>query len=411
MKQLALVVPVLFASIVAVGCSGADATGASFDSHENTGTAALALEGAATWQQNAGGSQHASVNGYDTAIGVANVPGLVNYWFESAIAPTTPAVVGGMMYSGSADGTVRALDLNTWQLAWSRTLPATSYYSPAVGYGRVFLTAAHSLYALDSSDGGTISEAVHEGDVSFSAPMLYDGKVFVRDADGKVFAYDARASGSPAPLFTLEVGASADPTGGGGKVYVVSNDGRVHAFASSGCAGSCAPLWSSDPLGGVAWFAPALWSGRVIVTVQSDTGSTAVALDATTGATLWSTSLGDPKYVTGPAVGYGLVVVAASQPSELRALSLSTGALTWHAPLADDPTDTPSIANRLVYVPSGRTTGHLEVFDTKCGTGGAACGPTTDFGGEPYGCQPSIAGGRVYSSTATRIRVLALSGT
>lgn len=404
MKKRAVLVPALLLSSSALACSSAHEA---FEAPlEHTDTTAEALEDSATWQQGGGSSQHASVNGYDTTIDAAKVPTLINYWTYPASYPTNPAVVGGRAYTGAADGTVMAIDPFDGRVVWSRTLPSGVHYSPAVSYGRVFVTADHTLYALSTTSGSIVSQVDHAGAVWASAPLVIDGKVFVRDDAGTISAYDARATGTPSPLFTFAVSASADPTAGGGKIYVPSTDGRIYAFASSGCVGTCTPLWSSAPLPRPATFPAALWSGRLVVTM--DDPGTAVALDASTGAPVWSTALGGSTATTGPAVAYGLVMVSVVAPNELWALSLATGALVWRSPLAADATDTPSVANRLVYVPSGRTVGHLEVFDTRCGTGGATCAPVTDFGGDPFGYTPSIAGGRIFSGAATGLRVLAL---
>ncbi|MBS2018139.1 MAG: PQQ-binding-like beta-propeller repeat protein [Deltaproteobacteria bacterium] len=394
----------LVAASAALGCSSAPDEGrAPAIGEEPVGTVRAALTNATTWSQGGASPQRAGVNGYDAAINAANVSALSTAWQTSADHPTNAAIAFGRAYTGSVAGVVRSVDMATGATVWAKTIPYPIYMSPAVAYGRVYFTAGKFLFALASSSSSLLFRIKHTYDVGFSAPLVLDDKVYVRDAVGKIFVYSAHASGtSVAALHNFNVSASADPSSGDGRVYVPSTDGKVYAFSSAGCAGTCAPVWSSANLGGTIWTPAALWPPRVFVTVTHESGASVHALDSSTGATLWSRSLGSAAFAAGPVVGYDKVHVAVTSPAEVWSVSQSTGAVVWKGALADDPTDTPSLANELLYVPSGRTTGKIEVFDTRCATGGGSCTPTTTLTTEPYGYSPSLAGGQLVFSGATK---------
>jgi outer membrane protein assembly factor BamB len=394
-KRSTIASPVL-ASLALFGCSPAsDGTTPS----ESVGTATEAFTDATTWQQDGNTSQRAHVNGYDTTIARTNLAGLAPRWSASSSFPTSASIVGGRAYTGSSNGTVRALDVATGAIVWTKRLPGGTYYAPAVGYGRVFVTVDKALFALSATSGALIYRVDHASEVSYSAPLLAGNVVYVRDASGTVFGYDPKATGAVAPLFSLAVSASADPSVGNGAIYVPSTDGCIHAFSTSGCTGTCPSLWTSAPIG-VAYLPAAVWPPRLVATVFGETDVKTVALDTTTGATLWSTTLTGAAEATGPAVGYGRAFVSTQGPNEVWALSLTDGSIAWKAPLSGDPTDTPSLANQLLYVPSGRTSGALEVFDVSCGSGGATCSASKSFAVDAYGYSPSIASGRVFFSGA-----------
>lgn len=96
-------------------------------------------------------------------------------------------------------------------------------------------------------------------------------------------------------------------------------------------------------------------------------GSYLRALDAKTGATLWTVSTGSEyAYSSSPSVANGIVYVSGSRPNEefatlLYALDAKTGVVRWTAPnVASDVT----IANGVVYA-TGQD--HLFAFDAKTG--------------------------------------------
>jgi len=379
----------------ASGCTARDAV----DGEEVT-SIEQGLTAGSAWQQAGFGPSKARTNASEAALSAANVAGLSSGWSASTSSYVTSAVVaGGRAFVGSRNGMVNAYDLETGAVLWTAQLPGSVNASPAVAYGRVFVTSNdRKLYALNAGTGAVIFAVSHPGRITYGAPLVADGKVFVGcESDGVVYAYDAKATGTVAPLFTYHAdgGATAEPSFAYGYVYVPGADGRVHAFSSAGCAGSCAESWSSPPLGGTMYFPVAVASGRLYGVVYGDSEIAVKSLDASDGTPIWSKTMTGATEAVGPAVGYGRVFVSLAGVQEVWALTTGSGALAWKAPLAEDPTDFPAVASGVVYVPSGRTAGHVEAFDASCGSGGSTCAPLVSLSTAAYVTSPVIVDGRV----------------
>src|SRR3954466_6967971 len=68
---------------------------------------------------------------------------------------SSPAVAGGVVYIGSGDGALYALDLYTGARRWRYDAGSPVSSSPAVGGGLVFATARDgSIFAVDAATGG-----------------------------------------------------------------------------------------------------------------------------------------------------------------------------------------------------------------------------------------------------------------
>ena len=111
---------------------------------------------------------------------------------------SSPAVVDGVVYAGSGDGSVYALDARTGTLRWRFRTRDVVHTSPAVANGVVYAGSFdRSLYALDARTGAlrwrfaTLPNAspVLEGIASSAA--VADGTVYVGARDGHLYALRA----------------------------------------------------------------------------------------------------------------------------------------------------------------------------------------------------------------------------
>ena len=101
---------------------------------------------------------------------------------------SAPAILDGVVYAGSAGGTVLALDLTTGQMYWGASIGGTALSSAAVVEGVVYIgTLANSVVALDSTSGAQLWMFATDYRV-ISSPAVADGVVYIGSDDGKVYA-------------------------------------------------------------------------------------------------------------------------------------------------------------------------------------------------------------------------------
>ena len=124
-------------------------------------------------------------------------------------------------------------------LKWSYATGDRVHSSPAVANGVVYVGSDdHNVYALNASTGAKLWSYT-TGDVVDSSPAVANGVVYVGSYDGNVYALNASTG---AKLWSYTTGASvySSPAVANGVVYVGSDDGNVYALnASTG-----AKLWS-----------------------------------------------------------------------------------------------------------------------------------------------------------------------
>jgi hypothetical protein len=181
-------------------------------------------------------------------------------------------VVNGVVYVGSNDGNVYALNASTGATLWSYPTVYVVDASPAVANGVVYVPALFgSIYALNASTGALLWSYDAAGS---SSPAVANGVVYVGSS-----ALNA-STGALLWSYPIRSGVDSSPAVANGVVYVGSEDNNVYALnASTG-----AKLWSYTT-GNQVNSSPAVANG--VVYVGSNDGNV-YALNASTGAKLWS---------------------------------------------------------------------------------------------------------------------------
>lgn len=254
-------------------------------------------------------------------------------------------------------------NVGTLSVAWSYAVAdfrGALLASPIVYKNLIYFGAdrpSSSLYAVTT--GGTLGwrDTYSDGRSFTSAPTYEGGTLYVNGV--AVIGYD--------PATGEATWGVRGPGGGGGYSPVVSgnilyvNSGE-RVFAIGTATGTTQPLWIVD-IGAngqgclsskrpqLSWptmaiGTPAVVSGIVYVGYSSGV----CAMDAATGAVLWSSTSGGSE----PAVGNG-VVYSASGDGTLSALNASTGDLLWTFASGNTSATVPSVANGKVFVGLGQT--------------------------------------------------------
>jgi outer membrane protein assembly factor BamB len=303
---------------------------------------------------------------------------------------SSPAVVAGVVYVGSDDGSVWAFDATDGNALWSFGTGGTVRSSPAVVDGVVYAGSNDgSVYAIDGTTGTEIWSFATEGIVTAS-PLVVDGLVFIGSRGGTFYALDA-ATGVETwskRMWGVWHGAAYDA----GTVFVGSDQSKVFAYDAT--TGNL--RWSAT-LDGRVRCTPSVWHGAVYV---GDDAAKVYGLNEATGALLWTSRAAsvDAGAVvrSSPAVGHGRVFVDTGETTPMDghvvAFDATNGRAIWRMHLADYATSSPALANGVLYLGS---------FDTRLYAFSAINGNelwTSGWGTLTRGItsSPAVSGGKVY---------------
>lgn len=385
------------------------------------------------WRQFRFDAHHTGYNPFEHVLGRENVPSMELAWqaqLGQLVFSSSPAVVDGVVYIGSSDGTLWAYSadgcgasLCTTPLWQSESL-AQIVDSPTVVGGVVYVGSQTSF---DSNDGLLNAFDAHgcgapicaplwqglAGDESIldSSPAVGHGLVYVGAFDGKLYAFAANGCGAPTcqPVWTGATGGTIEssPTVGIGVVYIGSDDGKLYAFAADGCGSStCEPVWTGD-LGSAAFSStPALSNG--VVYIGSAHALSAFAADgcgASTCAPLWQAVDENEFFGGSPAIANKRVYIGLESEVAVYAaggcgaavcdplwLMLGVG---FQAAIESSPT----VANGVVY--AGRNTGEVLAWSSDpCGS--FVCNNIwSGMTGDPIvNSSPTVFNGKLYIGSA-----------
>jgi outer membrane protein assembly factor BamB len=166
------------------------------------------------------------------------------------------AVIGGqrLVLTGGGDGYIHAFQVRTGKLVWSYKLEdggGAINCSPVVQGNKVWIGHGEEnqnngtqgrLVCLDAGNVTDMKPKLlwkYDGvKIKFAAPLLLDGLIYVCDAGGKLYCFDADKGGD-GPLWVYQYGTSTkgSPTWGDGKIYISEVDKKFHILRPSrdGC--------------------------------------------------------------------------------------------------------------------------------------------------------------------------------
>jgi len=277
-------------------------------------------------------------NGATPASGPTSASLMWSYT-TGGIVYASPIVSDGFVFIPSYDGKLYALDEYTGSLIWSFTTGSNIVATPAVGNGIVYLSSKDfTVYALDEGTGSMLWRISNVAAV-VSSPVLADGKLFY--------------------------GTLYSPSAGRAEFLALNpQDGTVFWRATI-----------SDYIEGSA----AVSNGLVFFGIGAISNAVVVALNETTGKSVWNYNTAVPTLITtAPATAYGNVYIGLDS-TRVLVLKQITGSLVWsfNTPGGSNATS-PAIYNGVVYFGTGRgivyarnaTTG-VQIWSYTTPTGGA----------------------------------------
>ncbi|MEM2974815.1 MAG: PQQ-binding-like beta-propeller repeat protein, partial [Candidatus Bathyarchaeia archaeon] len=254
---------------------------------------------------------------------------------------SSPAVVDGIVFVGSSDYKLYALNETNGALIWSYTTGSSISSSPAVADGKVFVGSSDGkLYAL-SQTTGTLLWSYATGASIRSSPAVANGKVFVGSEDTKLYALDAN-TGTLVWSYTTGSSIVSSPTIAYGKVFFGSSDTKLYALNET----NGALIWSYTTGGSIA-SSPAVAYGKIFF---GSYDNKVYALDVQSGTKIWEYATGGWVY-SSPAVADGKVFVG-SYDNKIYTLNQANGALIWSYNTWDTVRSSPAVADGMVFVGS-----------------------------------------------------------
>lgn len=247
-------------------------------------------------------------------------------------APSVSAA-GDTVYVGGYDRSIYSLAAKDGAVKWRTSVGAASS-SPAVGKSGTVYVGADQIYALKPEDG-TVRWQFHTG-YDAASPVITsgDGTIYAQAHDesgrSQIRAIDSR-TGRSNWAFPLAERLAFPPTSFDGRVYV----GADHIYVLRQSTGSLIWRYGTD---NVRWSTPTISNG-IVCAGGSD--GTLVALDAATGAPLWTFATNDPL-LSFPRFGpHGIVYVACEGDRKVYALEGRTGKTLWQ--FTQDPVPTTTV--------------------------------------------------------------------
>lgn len=318
-------------------------------------------QGSGDWPMFHSSSDRLGLNAVDTAIDRSSVADMSLRWEfpTSGSIYSSPVVSGGVVYFGSDDHNVYAVDAATGDLEWTYATGDLVRSTPSVVGGVVYVGSDdNKVYALDAATGAKIWSHAAGDDIELSSPLVAGGKVYVGSLDGNVYALDQETGDEVWSVNTWAARGSF--TISGDTVYVGSDKSMLFALD----ADTGATKWTATT-GDRIKNTPTVANGTVYT--GADDGHV-YAWNADTGALEWSTDLSSQCGIvrSTPAVSDGKVYVVTAETcpmdAHFYALDAGTGAQICNHGLADYATSSVAIVNGVGFV--GSYSHQLYAFDT-----------------------------------------------
>lgn len=204
--------------------------------------------------------------------------------FQTGAVESSPLLLNGVLYFGTFDHKLYALDAKTKKVLWSFSTGDAVKGGPAYWNGMIFTGSYDGkVYAVDARTGKRQWASSGRGGLLgggnfYATPALAYGRVFIGNTDGRVYAYGAKSGhllwAKKTGGYIYSSAAIADRT-----VFVGSYDQHLYAFdAATGDV-----KWSFDAKGPVSG-APTVMERLVYF---STFARRTYALDEETGKSVW----------------------------------------------------------------------------------------------------------------------------
>lgn len=300
----------------------------------------------------------------------------------------SPAVADGVVFIGSADTNLYAVDQKTGQQKWKFKTAEPIASSPAAANGIVYFGSYDGgFYAVDAATGVRKwrflteyerrfeAKGIHGNlpkqqnmpdayDVFTSSPAVYKNRVYFGSGDGNVYAVDAQTGVLQWKFETKDV-VHSSPSIANNTVYIGSWDSYLYALD----ADTGAEKWRFKAGEDMVDFnqvgftsSPAVVDGTVYIGCRD---AHLYAIDAATGRKKWDYPTNKAWVTVTPAVRDGVVYFATGDTRKFIALDVKNGRLKFIMDTKTGTISSPVLAGDLAYIAA--LNGRLYAIDIQAG--------------------------------------------
>ncbi len=299
-----------------------------------------------------------------SSIGTGGPSNLTLVWkfTTNGAVYSSPSISNGVVYVGSQDKNVYAIDAWSGELIWNFTTAGTIESSAAIANGRVYIASDDGyVYCLDAYNGKFIWKTFDNGGLPKtygaavmlrSSPVVVGNTVYIGSMDGNLYALDA-TTGTIVWKFATQGLITSSPTVADTAVYITSEEPAAGAIYKID-ANSGTQIWKKQLnyeqqfTGGTDMQGtPTVANGMVYVSTNI---RTYYGLDAATGDIVWTFTNPDATefIVSSPIYLNGELFVI--DKFDIAALNATTGKKIWSSYSGDELYVSPSYADDNLYV-------------------------------------------------------------
>jgi outer membrane protein assembly factor BamB/tRNA A-37 threonylcarbamoyl transferase component Bud32 len=260
---------------------------------------------------------------------------------------SSPRIQDGVLYIGSYDHNVYALDAEDGSFIWKFATQGGIASTPCLHQDLLLIGSEDSrLYAISKRMGTQVWFFETGGRIRSSAQVEY-GHCFFGSDDGSLYTLNIQ-SGRVAWKFQTAGPVRSTPLLAAEMVYVGSDDGYVYALDM----GSGSLKWKQDTHRRVT-SSPALQDDLIFI---GSADGNLYALNARSGWPVWRYRT--RGYVLSSPAPYKGAVFVGSADGNLYAIDANSGRERWKYELGSPVTSSPAVENDLVYIGSNDGTVH-----------------------------------------------------
>ncbi len=284
---------------------------------------------------------------------------------------SSPVIENNVLYIGSGDKHLYALDKKTGKQIWKYKTKGAVHSTPYIHNNLIYFSSADgNLYALDKNKGSLVWKFTAQGekmydlwDYYLSSPIGNIKTIYWGSADGFVYAIDSK-TGKLEWKFQTDGSVHASPVLDMENLYVGSFDGHVYALEKD--TGQL--IWKFKTVGAKYFPKGEIQKGLLLKDGVLYFGSrdyNMYAIDTKTGTGLWNMKEKSGWIVAIPTEHKGTLYFGTSDAHLFYAVDKETGFVKWAAPLQMRVYGSGVIYNNIIYF--GSFDGKIIGLDIKTG--------------------------------------------